>query len=129
MLPSAERNVTSSSSLGAGFPDSSWTEQFGDYCNGEPGCPLFVSLLLYLNDVWPRDWGAETLFLVGRACQNALAVEWQPAFQGMWPYCQTIDAEYNGRKLKQFGITGFDNRRTRRLTPASWCDPSAIVQC
>lgn len=27
------------------------------------GKPLFVSLLLYLNASWPRDWAAETLFL------------------------------------------------------------------
>ncbi len=31
--------------------------------NGEPGQPLLVSMLLYLDDQWPRDWGAETLFL------------------------------------------------------------------
>lgn len=40
-----------------------WTEAFGDYVNGEPGRPLLVSLLLYLDDAWPRDWAAETLFL------------------------------------------------------------------
>ena len=40
-----------------------WTEAFGDYVNGEPGQPLLVSMLLYLHDQWPRDWGAETLFL------------------------------------------------------------------
>ena len=48
-----------------------WTDTFGDYVNGEPGQPLLVSLLLYLDDQWPRDWGAETLFLddeVGAAC-------------------------------------------------------------
>lgn len=27
------------------------------------GRPLFVSLLLYLDDKWPRQWDAETLFL------------------------------------------------------------------
>lgn len=31
--------------------------------NGEPGRPLLVSLLLYLDDAWPPDWAAETLFL------------------------------------------------------------------
>jgi len=31
--------------------------------NGEPAQPLLVSMLLYLDDQWPRDWGAETLFL------------------------------------------------------------------
>ena len=48
-----------------------WTDAFGDYVNGEPGQPLLASLLLYLDDQWPRDWGAETLFLddeVGAAC-------------------------------------------------------------
>ena len=48
----------------AGFPaPSPWTDAFGDYCNGEPGRPLLVSLLLYLDAAWPRDWAAETLFL------------------------------------------------------------------
>ena len=27
------------------------------------GRPLLVSLLLYLDDKWPRQWDAETLFL------------------------------------------------------------------
>jgi hypothetical protein len=40
-----------------------WTEAFGDYVNGEPGRPLLVSLLLYLDEAWPRDWAADTLFL------------------------------------------------------------------
>ncbi len=52
------------SRLDAGFPSPSpWTDAFGDYCNGEPGRPLLVSLLLYLDAGWPRDWAAETLFL------------------------------------------------------------------
>ena len=29
------------------------------------GRPLLVSLLLYLDDRWPRQWDAETLFLDG----------------------------------------------------------------
>ena len=50
----------------AGFPATgAWARAFGHYCNGEPGRPLLVSLLLYLNDAWPRDWDAETLFLDG----------------------------------------------------------------
>lgn len=33
-------------------------------CNAqEPGKPLFLSLLLYLNSEWEREWDAETLFL------------------------------------------------------------------
>lgn len=47
------------------FPPSPWTNQFGDYFNGEPGKPLLVTLLLYLDDEWERDWGGETLFLDG----------------------------------------------------------------
>ena len=48
----------------AGFPaPSPWSAAYGDYCNGEPGRPLLVSLLLYLDATWPRDWDAETLFL------------------------------------------------------------------
>ena len=47
------------------FPPSPWTECFGDYVNGEPGKPLLVTMLLYLNDEWERDWGGETLFIDG----------------------------------------------------------------
>jgi hypothetical protein len=46
------------------FPSPSpWVNAFGDYVNGEPGKPLLVSLILYLNDEWPREWAAETFFL------------------------------------------------------------------
>jgi len=46
------------------FPSpTAWTIQHGTYCNREPGKPLFVSLLLYLDDSWPLDNNAETLFL------------------------------------------------------------------
>ncbi|KAL0048203.1 hypothetical protein WJX82_009835 [Trebouxia sp. C0006] len=45
------------------FPSSPWVDAFGHYCNGEPGRPLLVSLLLYLDTKWPRQWDAETLFL------------------------------------------------------------------
>ena len=49
-----------------GFPHpSAWSDAYGDYCNGERGRPLLVSLLLYLDAAWPRDWAAETLFLDG----------------------------------------------------------------
>ena len=41
--------------------------RYGDYANGAPGRPLLVSLLVYLDAAWPRDWGAETLFLDGRS--------------------------------------------------------------
>ena len=34
-------------------------------CAGEPGKPLFVSALVYLNHTWPDAWDAETLFLDG----------------------------------------------------------------
>lgn len=46
------------------FPSPSpWLDAFGDYFNGEPGKPLLVSLMLYLNPEWEREWGAETLFM------------------------------------------------------------------
>lgn len=72
------------------FPaGTAWHALFGDYFNGEPGKPLFVSLLIYLNadedgigmaagnerptdndafgvegsNCWHRDWAADTLFL------------------------------------------------------------------
>eukprot|EP00210_Caulerpa_lentillifera_P001733 g1664.t1 len=46
------------------FPESSnWVQQFGHYFNGEPKKPLFVSLIVYLNSNWERDWDGETLFL------------------------------------------------------------------
>lgn len=44
---------------------------YGDYFNGEPGRPLLVSLLLYLNDEWRREWGADTLFLDGQTDTGA----------------------------------------------------------
>lgn len=43
--------------------ESEWTQIFGDYFNGEPGKPLLVSMIVYLNDDWDRDWAADTLFL------------------------------------------------------------------
>ncbi len=46
------------------FPQPSpWTDVYGQYCNREPGLPMFVSLLLYLDPDWSRDYAAETLFL------------------------------------------------------------------
>jgi hypothetical protein len=47
------------------FPPGPWLDAFGDYFNGEPSRPLLVSLLLYLDDAWERDWAADTLFLDG----------------------------------------------------------------
>lgn len=41
----------------------SWVQHYGYYVNREPGKPLFVSALMYLNDEWPEDMHAETLFL------------------------------------------------------------------
>ena len=35
----------------------------GTYCNGASGRPLLVSLIVYLDAHWQRDWDAETLFL------------------------------------------------------------------
>eukprot|EP00884_Botryococcus_braunii_P000585 jgi/Botrbrau1/10527/Bobra.7_1s0008.1 len=45
------------------FPAGAYVAKYGDYVNGEPGCPLLVSLLLYLVSDWDRSWDAETLFL------------------------------------------------------------------
>ena len=48
------------------FPvDTLWTRSFGEYFNGEPGKPLLVTLLIYIDNEWERDWGGETLFLDG----------------------------------------------------------------
>ncbi|CAM9666017.1 unnamed protein product, partial [Phaeothamnion confervicola] len=45
------------------LPPSPWCDVFGRHTNRDPGKPLFVTLLVYLNDRWPREWDAETLFL------------------------------------------------------------------
>jgi hypothetical protein len=47
------------------FPPSTWTRTFGEYFNGEPGKPLLVTLLIYIDDKWERDYGGETFFLDG----------------------------------------------------------------
>jgi probable phosphoglycerate mutase len=46
------------------FPDEcEWVKTYGDYVNGEPGKPLFVSAIIYPNETWKEDeWGAETHF-------------------------------------------------------------------
>ncbi|GIL87072.1 hypothetical protein Vretimale_14232 [Volvox reticuliferus] len=44
-------------------PHSPWVHNFGYYHNRELARPLFVSMLLYLNETWPEDHHAETLFL------------------------------------------------------------------
>ena len=36
-------------------PESAWVEAYGDYVNGEPGKPLFVSALVYLNAEWKPE--------------------------------------------------------------------------
>jgi probable phosphoglycerate mutase len=43
--------------------DAPFSLHYGPYFNREPGLPLFVSILLYLNPEWQDDWHAETLFL------------------------------------------------------------------
>eukprot|EP01024_Parvocaulis_polyphysoides_P031055 TRINITY_DN28152_c0_g1_i1.p1 TRINITY_DN28152_c0_g1~~TRINITY_DN28152_c0_g1_i1.p1 ORF type:complete len:365 (-),score=38.05 TRINITY_DN28152_c0_g1_i1:10-954(-) len=45
------------------FSDCPWVQQYGRYSNREAGKPIFVSMLLYLNETWDRSWDAETLFL------------------------------------------------------------------
>lgn len=54
------------------FAPSPWTEMYGHYFNREPGYPLFVSLILYLNSKWEREWGAETHFLDGQSGTGVL---------------------------------------------------------
>jgi len=46
-------------------PTAPWVVAHGYYYNREPGKPLFVSVLAYLNGpgAWPDDGHAETLFL------------------------------------------------------------------
>ncbi|GFH18819.1 Fe2OG dioxygenase domain-containing protein, partial [Haematococcus lacustris] len=44
-------------------PTSPWVHCYGYYYNREPGRPRFVSMLLYLNDAWPDELHAETLFV------------------------------------------------------------------
>ena len=40
-----------------------WVKTYGDYVNGEPGKPLFVSAIIYANETWQEgEWGAETHF-------------------------------------------------------------------
>ena len=60
------------------FPPGRWLARYGDYDNGAPGKPLFVSLLLYLDDVWRREWDAETLF-VDEASGAGVLVQPRPA--------------------------------------------------
>ena len=46
------------------FPSTSpWVQRYDHYVNHEPGKPLFITLLLYLDKFWPRNFDAETLFL------------------------------------------------------------------
>ncbi|KAL3943529.1 MAG: hypothetical protein SGBAC_002386 [Bacillariaceae sp.] len=44
-------------------PPSPWTDVYGRYPNRIRGKPRFMSCLLYLNDEWEEDWGAQTRFL------------------------------------------------------------------
>ena len=45
-----------------------WHETYGTYTNGEPGHPLLVSLLIYLDEQWRSEWAAETLFVQPQVC-------------------------------------------------------------
>lgn len=44
-------------------PGAPWVHHHGYYYNREPAKPYFVSSLVYLNDQWPDEAHAETLFL------------------------------------------------------------------
>jgi len=45
------------------LPDSPFVTRWGRYPNRQPGKPLFVSLLVYLNSHWQSNWEAPTMFL------------------------------------------------------------------
>ena len=45
------------------MPRGVWSAQHGPYANGTAGKPLLVSLLVYLDAHWQKEWDAETLFL------------------------------------------------------------------
>lgn len=49
------------SQLPPGLPE--WLAGHGSYENGSAGKPLFVSLIVYLDEEWRREWDAETLFI------------------------------------------------------------------
>ena len=51
----------------ASFPPGAWLAAYGDYANGTAGKPLLVSLLVYLDERWCKEWDAETLFLAEEA--------------------------------------------------------------
>lgn len=42
--------------------ESPWAARFGLHSNREPGRPRLVSAVVYLNDEWPPEWDADTLF-------------------------------------------------------------------
>ena len=42
--------------------DPRMLDGFG-YSNREAGKPYFVTMLVYVNNGWPRAWDAETMFL------------------------------------------------------------------
>ncbi|KAK9827675.1 hypothetical protein WJX81_006980 [Elliptochloris bilobata] len=42
---------------------SPWEARYGRYGNRQRGKPLCVSMLVYLNEAWPPEYDAETLFL------------------------------------------------------------------
>jgi len=50
----------------ATVPPSPWRDRFGSYYNREPCKPLMATALLYLDEAWPNEWDAETLFLDDR---------------------------------------------------------------
>ena len=58
-------------------PSSPWVHNYGYYFNREPGRPLFVSILLYLNDSWPDEYQSETM-IMDRRLQVGLFVRPQP---------------------------------------------------
>lgn len=61
------------------FPSSSpWVQQYGEYFNGESNKPLLVSLLIYLNSEWRRDWAADTLILDAAGADTGVFIRPRP---------------------------------------------------
>jgi hypothetical protein len=58
-------------------PSSPWVHNIGYYFNREPGKPLLVSVLLYLNDDWPDEFHSETM-IMDRRMQCGLFVRPKP---------------------------------------------------
>ena len=89
--------------------------------NGEAGRPLLVSLLLYLDDAWPRDWAAGTLFLDTLVGHHITALPGAEAFErlcipdtqyGCCEYAAVHSCKLCIRKCQIFALfTGIQGRQ------------------